>query len=145
MERVKTESEYNMIDWWKKAFLQNYANFEGRARRSEYWYFILFNFIISFTAWIASFILFFIGGFLLWFFIGAFSLAIIIPKLAVQVRRLHDTGKSGWWIFICLIPVIGAIALLVFNLTEGDRGANEYGPDPKQISDSTINEIGKNY
>jgi uncharacterized membrane protein YhaH (DUF805 family) len=88
MKVIKNESEFSMIDWWKKVFLENYANFEGRARRSEYWYFVLFNFILTISAWIISIILIFLGGFLLWFLIPLFSLAIIIPNLAVQVRRL---------------------------------------------------------
>ncbi len=142
MERIKNESEYTMLDWWKKVFIQNYANFEGRARRSEYWYYVLFNFIITLSAWILSFILFFLGGFLLWFIIGAFGLATLIPSLAAQVRRLHDTGKSGWWILISFIP-FGAIVLLIFYCTEGDHGSNEYGPDPKLESQSHINEIGR--
>lgn len=141
MEIIKNESEYNMVDWWKKVFLKNYANFEGRARRSEYWYFVLFNFILSISAWIISFVLIFFGGFLLWFFIWLFSIATIIPSLAVQVRRLHDTGKSGWMILLALIPLVGPIMLLIFYCTEGDRGPNEYGPDPKMQSASQINEI----
>ncbi len=144
MEVIKNESEFSMIDWWKKVFLENYANFEGRARRSEYWYFVLFNFIISVSAWIISIILIFFGGFLLWFFIPIFSLALIIPNLAVQVRRLHDTGKSGWYLLMVFIPLVGPIILLVFYCTEGDRGPNEYGPDPKMQAGPEINNIGRN-
>lgn len=144
MQVIKNESEFSMIDWWKKAFLENYANFEGRARRSEYWYFVLFNFIITISAYIVSIILIFFGGFLLWFFIPIFSLALIIPNLAVQVRRLHDTGKSGWSILFALIPLAGPIILLVFYCTEGDRGPNEYGPDPKMQVGSDINQLGRN-
>lgn len=132
MEIIKNESEFSMIDWWKKVFIENYANFEGRARRSEYWYFVLFNFIITLSAYIVSILLIFFGGFILWFFIPIFSLATLIPSLAVQVRRLHDVNKSGWWLLIALIP-FGAIVLLIFYCTEGDRGSNQYGSDPKGI------------
>ena len=142
MERITDESEYNMIDWWKKAFIKNYANFDGRARRSEYWYFVLFNFIISISAWIFSLIFILFGGFLLWPFIWLFSIATFIPSLAAQVRRLHDTGKSGWMILLALIPLVGPIMLLVFYCTEGDQGDNEYGPDPKMGYDSNINQMG---
>lgn len=98
--------------------LKNYAVFTGRARRSEYWYFFLFNFI-------ASFILGFIGGLLNVPAIGTvYSLAVLIPGIAVGVRRMHDVGKSGWFL---LIPIYN----FVLAVTEGDRGENEYGPDPK--------------
>lgn len=98
--------------------LQNYANFNGRARRKEYWMFVLFNFI-------ASFILGFIGG-LLDFPILAnlYSFAVLLPSIAVGVRRMHDVGKSGWYI---LIPIYN----FILCVTEGDSGENEYGPDPK--------------
>lgn len=142
MEIIKDESRFSMFDWWKKVFIENYANFEGRARRSEYWYFVLFNFLVTFAAWILSFLFIFFGGFLLWFVIWGFSLATIIPNLAVQVRRLHDVGKSGWTILFVLIPIVGPILLLVYYCTEGDRGDNEYGPDPKMSIDRTINNIG---
>lgn len=142
MERIKKESEFNMIDWWKKVFLNNYANFEGRARRSEYWYYALFNFILTMTAYIISFVFIFFGGFLLWFFIICYGLATIIPTMAAQVRRLHDTNKSGWWLLIAFIP-FGAIVLLVFYFTEGDRGPNQYGPDPKMEIEPEYNNIGR--
>lgn len=97
--------------------LQNYAVFSGRARRKEYWYFVLFNVIIS----ILINILF-----------GQrstaemlYSLAILIPSIAVGVRRMHDVGKSGWFL---LIPIYN----LVLAVTEGDTGPNEYGDDPKE-------------
>lgn len=144
MRVIKNESEFSMIDWWKKVFLENYANFEGRARRSEYWYFVLFNFLITLSAYIVSFLLILFGGFLLWFFIPIFSLLTIIPSLAAQVRRLHDTNKSGWWLLIAFIP-FGAIVLLIFYFTEGDRGSNQYGTDPKMEIEPEIDNIGRNY
>lgn len=143
MEIIKDESRYGMFDWWKKVLFENYANFEGRARRSEYWYYVLCNFIITTSLWILSFLLIFFGGFLLWFLIGLFGLATFIPNLAVVVRRLHDTGKSGWNYLFVLIPFAGPIILIVFLATEGDRGPNQYGPDPKQVFGTQLDNIGK--
>ena len=100
--------------------LQKYATFSGRARRSEYWYFFLFNVIISI-------VLTLIGKMLgITFFSIIYRLAILIPSIAVGVRRMHDVGKSGWFLFI---PIYG----LVLACTEGDRSENEYGADPKAI------------
>lgn len=99
--------------------LQNYANFNGRARRSEYWYFVLFNFIISL-------VLGFVGVAVNFEFLGnIYSLAVLIPSLAVAVRRMHDVGKSGWFI---LIPIYN----LILACTDSQQGANEYGPNPKE-------------
>jgi len=142
MEIIKDESKYGMIDWWKKVFIKNYANFEGRARRSEYWYYILGNFVITISAYILSIVLVFFGGFLLIPFIWLFSVATIIPNIAVGVRRLHDIGKPGAYYFFILIPLVGPIILLVFFATEGDRGSNEYGPDPKEYNPE-MNQIGR--
>lgn len=101
-----------------------YADFNGRARRSEYWYFTLFNMLIGI---VVSLIAMLIGD----WFSYVYSLALFVPGIAVAVRRLHDIGKSGWWCFICLIPLIGFIWLIILFCKEGDRGANAYGEDPK--------------
>lgn len=129
----------NMFEYWKNAFAKNYANFNGRARRSEYWYYTLMNVIIL----ISLVILFTVcstanlGG-ISWIFIGLyfiFIIATIIPTLAVLVRRLHDVGKSGWFFFVYFIPLAGPIWLLVLLFTQGEQGENAYGPDPKgQVS-----------
>jgi uncharacterized membrane protein YhaH (DUF805 family) len=105
--------------------LQNYAGFQGRARRAEYWYFALANFIV--------YVVLNIIGLAIGFpYLGAiYGLAILIPSLAVGVRRLHDTDRSGWWLLIGIIPLVGAIVLIVFTVQEGTRGGNKYGPDPK--------------
>jgi uncharacterized membrane protein YhaH (DUF805 family) len=104
--------------------LQNYANFNGRARRSEYWYFFLFNVIISIVLGI-------IGNLLeVTFLSNIYSLAVLIPGIAVGVRRMHDVGKSGWYL---LIPIYN----LVLAATEGDKSGNEYGPDPKAATNET--------
>jgi uncharacterized membrane protein YhaH (DUF805 family) len=133
-----------MIDWYKKVVFENYANFNGRARRSEYWYFVLANFIVAVLATILDSVLGLNFDPLPYGYLYLiYMLAVIIPSLAVAVRRLHDVGKSGWFYFIALIPLIGAIWLLVLFFTEGDQGENQYGPDPK-TEGNEINEIGTN-
>lgn len=112
---------------WYLHVLSNYAVFGGRARRSEYWYFALFYFIIAV-------VLYFIGAMIKTALLyDLYVLATIIPSIAVTVRRLHDTGRSGWWWLILLVPVIGWIVMLVFCLQEGQHGANQYGADPKAV------------
>lgn len=114
--------------------LKQYAVFSGRARRKEYWYFVLFNVI-------AGFILGFIDGITGMFNAEAgigllgiiYSLAVIIPSIAVAVRRLHDTGRSGWWLLIGFIPLIGALVLLVFFIFDSQSGENQYGKNPKLV------------
>lgn len=141
----------NMIDWYKKVVFENYANFSGRARRSEYWYFILCNFLISMVFYIPLIATGALWGneepgmifFLFYGLLMLYSLAVLIPSLAVAVRRLHDIGKSGWYYLIGLIPFVGGIILLVWFFTEGNQGANEWGPDPKSSQDD-INDIGRN-
>ena len=115
-----------LISYWKKVVLENYANFDGRARRAEFWWYFLANLIISVVfnilAAIASF-------FIIFSFI--YGLAVLIPGIAVGIRRLHDTDKSGWWLLIGLIPLVGAIVLIVFFATEGTRQSNQWGASPK--------------
>lgn len=112
------------MDWYV-GVLKKYAVFEGRARRKEYWMFYLFNAIIS------------VGVVLIDGFIGSdivsvlYPLAVLIPALAVTVRRLHDTNRSGWWLFIGLIPLVGGIIVLVFTLQDSDPYENDFGPNPK--------------
>ena len=123
-----------MINWYKKVVLENYANFNGRARRSEYWYFALMNLIILVIAAVLDSVLGFNFAPLPYGYLYVLvALATFIPGLAVAVRRLHDVGKSGWFYFIVLIPIIGAIWLLVLFFTEGNHGENQYGPDPKAV------------
>src|SRR5271170_3738760 len=95
---------------------RNYANFDGRASRSEYWYFHLFAFLATMTAILTS------------FFIFVFLLGLLLPSLTVNVRRLHDIDKSGWFIFIPCIPLIGPIILLVWHCERGTYGDNRFGP-----------------
>ncbi len=127
-----------MLDYWKKAFTKNYANFNGRARRSEYWYYTLMNIIIVIGLQILTGICAAMQSSAMAIVFGAlyliFALASIVPSLAVTVRRLHDIGKSGSHFFIAFIPLIGSIWLLVLICTEGNAGENAYGPDPKNQS-----------
>lgn len=132
----KHESNYNLFDWWKKVVFKNYANFSGRARRAEYWYFVLVNFII----YIGLNLLSMVGMFsesmsavsiATISIVGLFALAMFIPSLAVLVRRLHDIGKSGWYFLCYFIPLVGFILMLVWLFTDGDRFTNNYGEDPK--------------
>ncbi len=112
----------------------NYANFSGRARRSEYWYFTLFNIIVSMvlsalmrlTAGSAMFNIFRIIE-------VVYSLAVLIPGLAVAWRRLHDIGRSGAWYLLMLVPFVGVIVLLVWFCKDSQPGVNEYGPCPKDF------------
>ncbi|WP_426062170.1 DUF805 domain-containing protein [Hymenobacter sp. B1770] len=112
--------------------LKKYAVFTGRARRKEYWMFFLFHMLFAFAAAIADNVLgFSIDGIGYGYIYMLYTLAMVIPGISIGVRRLHDIGKSGWFAFIVLIPLIGAIWLLVLACTEGTRDDNEYGPDPK--------------
>jgi len=115
-----------LISYWKKVVLENYANFEGRARRAEFWWFFLATFIIG----IVFNILIRISGiFALLDLI--YVVAVFIPNIAVGIRRLHDTNKSGWYLLLWLIPIVGWIILIVFLATEGKRETNQWGPSPK--------------
>jgi uncharacterized membrane protein YhaH (DUF805 family) len=113
------------MDWYL-AVLKQYAVFSGRARRTEYWMFFLINFIISiglgFLAQVVD---------ILAIVSLLYMLAVLIPSLAVFFRRLHDTGRSGWWWLVGIIPIIGAIVLLVFLVQDSEPGSNKYGPNPK--------------
>jgi uncharacterized membrane protein YhaH (DUF805 family) len=121
---------------WYLVVLKKYAVFNGRARRREYWSFYLYNLLIV-VLFIS--ILSLLGniseGLLiaLSVLIFAYSLAIILPAWAVAVCRLHDSGRSGWWLLVSLIPFIGGIWLLVLFLTDSQPGENAYGPDPKGV------------
>lgn len=130
------------MNWYLKV-LKQYADFSGRARRKEYWMFALFNFIFVFT-------LAFFGG-----IVGEatdapdiaiipyllYVLGVLIPSLAVLVRRLHDQNKSGWYFLVYFIPFVGIIWLLVLLCTEGTPGPNQYGPDPKNPN-TELDDIG---
>lgn len=120
-----------MLEMYKKVVLQNYANFKGRARRREYWMFLLVNVIISA---VLGFVLGLISPSLA-IIANIYSLAVLVPGIAVAIRRMHDINKEWWFLFI---PIYNIILLA----TEGEKGPNQYGADPKnQLED--ISEIGK--
>ncbi len=121
----------NMSEAVKSVF-NNYATFTGRSARSEYWFFVLFTIIISAVLAVVDVAVFRsrMGGVGV---LGAiWSLAALIPSLAVSVRRLHDMAKSGWWLLIAFIPLIGGLVLLYWFVLRGTVGANDYGADPTQ-------------
>ena len=128
-----------MLEWYLKVVRDNYANFSGRARRSEYWYFTLVNIIVG----ILFSILEVTVSENVTYVNLLYSLAILVPSIAVSVRRLHDVGKSGWYYLLIFFVVVGWIWLLVLFCTEGDRGANEYGLDPKNSEHDEFDQIGR--
>lgn len=111
-----------LVGYWKRVVLERYAKFDGRAGRPEFWWYVLANFIISVAlnalAQVAD---------VLVVLALVYGLGVLIPGLAVAIRRLHDTGKSGWFLLLGLIPCAGPIILIVFFATEGTRGANQFG------------------
>ena len=109
---------------WYIEVLMKYAELDGRARRQEYWMFVLINIGISVVLGMFSNIL----GML-------YALIVFIPSITVGVRRLHDTGRSGWWLLVGIIPAIGTLIVLILMALEGDAGRNEYGSDPKRHAD----------
>lgn len=117
------EENYNIVDWFKKG-LKNYANFSGRARRKEYWFFTLAQFILVLVAMILDTIIFDTG---MGLFYAVVALGLFIPSLAVAIRRLHDTSHSGWWILITIIPLIGSIVLIVFLASDTKPETNQWG------------------
>jgi uncharacterized membrane protein YhaH (DUF805 family) len=131
-----------MIEWYKKVVFENYANFSGRARRSEHWYFYLGSMIISILLGIIDGVFGYKIENLNLGIIGLlYSLLILIPSLAVSVRRLHDVGKSGWFLLV-ILTCIGVFWILYLFCIDGDQGTNEYGPNPKANANE-IDEIGK--
>ena len=116
------------MDWYL-AVLRKYAEFGGRARRKEFWMFVLFNLIVSIGLGIVGAIIH-----LLAFLSPLYALAVLLPGIAVGVRRLHDTGRTGWWLLIGFVPVVGIIVLLVFAIQDSQPGSNEYGANPKEAA-----------
>jgi uncharacterized membrane protein YhaH (DUF805 family) len=134
------------MNWYLKV-LKNYVTFSGRARRKEYWMFVLFNLIFAIVAMILDNIFgttfkletaFGSQGLPYGYIYLLYILAVFLPALAVAVRRLHDVGKSGWFFLIVLIPLVGAIWLLVLFCLDGNPGENEYGENPKNLQGNTI-------
>ncbi len=120
------------MNWYLKV-LKNYVGFKGRARRKEYWMFVLFHIIFSIAAMVLDNVTGMADPTTNYGPIYAlYALALLLPSLAVAVRRLHDVGKSGWFLLIALIPIIGAIWLIVLYVTDSKPGPNKYGPNPKE-------------
>ena len=111
-----------LIENWKLVVLERYAKFDGRAGRAEFWWFVLANLLV----YVALGILIQIASIFVILYIG-YAVAVIIPSIAVAIRRLHDTDKSGWWLLIALVPFVGFIVLLVFYIMEGTAGPNQFG------------------
>jgi len=133
-----------MIEYYKSAVFENYVTFSGRARRSEYWYFILANIVLvvafcSMNALISEFLFDTSGAFFI--LLGIYGVSMILPLYALISRRLHDINKSGWYYFVRFIPLIGPIWFIILMCTEGDHGRNNYGDDPK-LNYEDIDEIG---
>ena len=141
------------MKWYLKVMLENYVNFSGRARRTEYWMFSLFFFIICMALLLLTFLLYaamgdtvnytsnewvnnVIGG--LWIL---FFAAHILPGFALTIRRLHDIGKSGWWYLVAFIPYIGSLIIFIFSVMPGQEGVNTWGPDPKISETSTKQKV----
>ncbi len=116
-----------IVDYWKKVVLERYATFEGRARRAEFWWFWLANVIVFVVLAVLA------GAVsnVIWVLYALYGLAMIIPSIAVAVRRLHDTGKTGWLLLLGFVPVVGPIVLLVFYLLDSTPGTNQYGTSEK--------------
>ena len=117
---------------WMLMPLKRYADFSGRSRRKEYWMFYLMIILVYIVLALIGSAL---GEQVTAILIGIFALGIIIPAIAVQVRRFHDQDKSGWFVLLGLIPFVGGLIVLVFMCLEGTRGPNQYGPDPKGAGD----------
>jgi uncharacterized membrane protein YhaH (DUF805 family) len=117
------------MNWYLDAW-KNYANFQGRARRKAFWMFALFNIIAIVALTFVEGLIGLRGESGYGILSGIYSLAVILPALALAVRRLHDTGRSGWWILIGLVPLVGGIILIVFYVLDSQPGSNQYGPNP---------------
>ena len=117
----------------QNVLMNNYANLNGRASRSEYWWFVLFNFIVNIVTFVIDLTL----GSMITYDMGYVGLiaflALLLPSVSVSVRRLHDIGKSGWWILLAIIPIvnfIGIFVIIVFTIMEGEEQPNQYGNVP---------------
>lgn len=125
-----------MIEYFKLA-INRYSDFEGRSRRSEYWYFVLAQFVLSLGVGIVIGLVGAMSNSLAMLSLAVYviaSLALIVPGIAVAIRRMHDLGYSGWMLLIGLIPFLGGFVLLYFMCTEGEPGANKWGPNPKAVA-----------
>ena len=121
------EEKYGIVDWFKKS-MKNYTNLSGRARRKEFWYFVLVQIGLTVLAIILDKIVF---GPEPEFFNECVALVMLVPSITVCVRRLHDTGRSGWWLLLFVVPLVGFIMLLIFFAIETNSETNQWGPPAK--------------
>ena len=126
-----------ILDWYKEVVLKKYAKFDGRAGKNEFWYFVLGNFIISIILGI-------IPGGIGDLIYSLYSLAVLVPGIAVSVRRLHDIGKSGWNLLMGLIPIAGIIILIIWYIKDGDPNENTYGPVPADTPEESSQNTNTN-
>ncbi len=134
---------------WYIDVLKKYAVFSGRAGRKEFWMFILFNVIVEIFLWGIEFIVAhtlernIIANLVILIISLIYTLGILTPSIAVTVRRLHDTGRSGWWVLIGIVPLIGDIVLVVFTVQDSQQGYNQHGPKPKMMETESKRPEGK--
>ena len=123
------------MEWYLKVMRDNYAKFNGRARRKEYWMFTLFYILLVLACAFALALLVATGPYSLTILVAIIFITVIlahvVPSIALSVRRLHDVGQSGWFLLLAFIPYIGNLIIFVFSVIEGNKGTNKYGPDPK--------------
>jgi uncharacterized membrane protein YhaH (DUF805 family) len=117
-----------LIEAWKQVVVRRYAQFTGRSGRPEFWWFFLANFIIALVLGLLGLV-----SVAFAVIYGIYALALLIPSLAVSIRRLHDINRTGWWVLLALIPLVGGIVLLVFHATAGDPTVNRFGPPPPPL------------
>ena len=117
-----------LFNYFIQALTKKYAQFNGRARRKEYWGFMLFDILFELAIQIITAVIEIPIA-------GLYTLAVLLPGIAVAVRRMHDIGKSGWWFLIALIPIIGPIWFIILAATPGVAGPNQFGDDPKALPD----------
>lgn len=133
------------MEWYLDAFRKKYADFSGRARRTEYWMFTLFHTLVILVFVILAAALAEIewGMIAIIIILGLYVLFTIIPSLAITVRRLHDTGKSGWFYLLSFIPYIGGFLIFIFMVQDSEAITNKWGPNPKNPNADEINQIGE--
>ena len=122
-------SAFKPVQWFVQPLIK-YADFSGRSRRREYWWFAAFNMAVSIVLGVVEAM---VGKSQYSLLAGVYCLAVLVPSIAVTVRRLHDTGRNGWWFLISLIPIVGSLVMLVYMVTDSGPGRNQYGPNPKVI------------
>jgi uncharacterized membrane protein YhaH (DUF805 family) len=113
---------------WYTDVIRRYADFDGRSGRPEFWWFALWNVAITLVIYIVGIAI--LGSTTGGLLADLYGLLLLLPSLGVEIRRLHDTNKTGWWILIAFIPIVGAIVLIVFFASAGTPGPNKYGPEP---------------